>query len=113
MPNCGPRISSAFFLHVNRRAFLASRNGIREMVPAIEVRAVDTTAAGDAFNGGMARALMQGQGLLEAVRFGVAVAAVSVTRSGAQPSMPNAAEVAELLEKKTTEAKASLASNSS
>jgi ribokinase len=83
----------------SRGAFLASHTGIREMVPAIKVRAVDSTAAGDAFNGGMASALMQGLGLVGAVRFGVAVAAVSVTRAGAQPSMPNAADVAELLEK--------------
>lgn len=82
----------------SRGAFLATRSGIRAMVPAIDVRAVDSTAAGDAFNGGMASGLMQGMGLQEAVRFGVAVAAVSVTRPGAQPSMPSAAEVAELLE---------------
>lgn len=98
----------------SRGAFLASRSGIREMVPAIDVRAVDSTAAGDAFNGGMASALMQGLGLEDAVRFGVAVAAVSVTRAGAQPSMPNAAEVAELLEhRKAADAKAPLARTSS
>lgn len=79
-------------------AFLASRSGTRETVPAMDVRAVDSTAAGDAFNGGMASALMRGLGLQEAVRFGVAVAAVSVTRAGAQPSMPTAAEVAQLLQ---------------
>jgi ribokinase len=82
----------------SRGVLLATRGGVREMVPAFEVRAVDSTAAGDAFNGGMASALMQGQSLHDAVRFGVAVGAVSVTRPGAQPSMPTAAEVAELLD---------------
>jgi ribokinase len=85
-----------------RGAFLASSSGIREMVAAIEVRAVDSTAAGDAFNGGMASALMRGVALQDAVRFGVAVAAVSVTRPGAQPSMPTAAEVADLLDNRKT-----------
>jgi len=86
----------------SRGVFLATRDGVREMVPAFDVRAVDSTAAGDAFNGGMASALLQGFGLHDAVRFGVAVAAVSVTRAGAQPSMPSAAEVAELLENRRT-----------
>jgi ribokinase len=97
----------------SRGAFLASRSGIRKMFPAIDVRAVDSTAAGDAFNGGMASALMQGLTLEDAVGFAVAVAAVSVTRPGAQPSMPNAAEVAELLQKNRREVKAPLASSSS
>jgi ribokinase len=80
-------------------AYVAGANGLRKMVPAFKVRAVDTTAAGDAFNGGLSVALMQGKGLEEAVRFGAAVAAVSVTRTGAQPSMPTAREVNNLLKR--------------
>jgi ribokinase len=67
-------------------------------VPSFQVEAIDTTAAGDAFNGGFAFALTQG-GLdpLPAARFANAVAAVSVTKVGAQNAMPQLREVEELL----------------
>jgi len=55
---------------------------------AFPVRAVDTTAAGDAFNGAFAVALVEGRDLPSALRFGCAAAGISVTRMGAQPSMP-------------------------
>ena len=61
--------------------------------PAFSVQPVDTTAAGDAFNGGLAAALARGTALSEAVRYAQAVAALSVTRLGAQPSLPYAMEV--------------------
>jgi ribokinase len=57
-------------------------------VPAFAVDAVDTVAAGDAFNGGLAVALAEGQALAEAVRLASATAALSVTKAGAQPSLP-------------------------
>jgi ribokinase len=80
-----------------RGAFLASADGLRTMVPSFKVRVVDSTAAGDAFNGGLAVALMNGANVPEAVRFAAAVGAVSVTRAGAQPAMPTAREVNRLL----------------
>lgn len=58
---------------------------------------VETTGAGDAFNGGFAVALAEKKGLIEAVRFGCAVAGISVTRAGTAPSMPRRAEVDALL----------------
>ncbi|MBE7471986.1 MAG: ribokinase [Anaerolineae bacterium] len=61
-------------------------------VPAFEVQAVDTVAAGDAFNGGLATALVEGHDLPEAVRWGAAAGALSATKMGAQPSMPGRAE---------------------
>lgn len=61
--------------------------------PAFQVQAVDTTAAGDAFNGGFAAALAEGLSLQQAVDWGTAIAALSVTKAGAQPSMPHRAEV--------------------
>ena len=66
-------------------------------VPAYPVQAVDTVAAGDAFNGGLAVALAQGQELTAAVVDASAVAALSVTRPGAQSSLPTASEVAAFL----------------
>ena len=58
---------------------------------------VETTGAGDAFNGGFAAALARGVSPAEAVRFGCAVAGISVTRAGTAPSMPRLAEVEALL----------------
>jgi ribokinase len=67
-------------------------------IPAFSVAAVDTTAAGDAFNGGFAVALMRGLDVSRSAVFASAVAAISVTRPGAQPSMPTADEVSRFLE---------------
>lgn len=72
---------------------LATRAGLRADQPAFKVRAVDSTAAGDAFNGAFAAALMLGAEPAAAARFASAAAAVSVTRAGAQPSMATRAEV--------------------
>jgi len=71
---------------------VASREGI-ERVPGFDVRAVDTTGAGDVFNGALAVALSQGRPTREAVRFASAAAAISVTRLGAQPSIPTRDEI--------------------
>jgi ribokinase len=62
------------------------------LVPAFEVQAVDTVAAGDAFNGGLAAALVEGKPLSEALRWGAAAGALSATKMGAQSSMPTRAE---------------------
>lgn len=69
----------------------------RVTIPAHPVRAIDTVAAGDAFVGAFATGIAQGLGLEEAARLGNAAAAISVTRSGAQPSLPTRAEVDEFL----------------
>lgn len=67
-------------------------------VPAFDAGAVvETTGAGDAFNGGFAAALARGAAPLEAVRFGCATAAISVTRPGTAPAMPARAEIEALL----------------
>ncbi|GAB1540641.1 ribokinase [Scytonema sp. NUACC21] len=58
-------------------------------VPAFPVRTVDTTAAGDAFNGGLAAALHEGLSLRQAVVWGAAAGAIAATKSGAQPSLPD------------------------
>jgi ribokinase len=67
-------------------------------VPVFKVgKVVDTTGAGDAFNGGFAAALSKGVAPAEAARFGCAVAGISVTRPGTAPSMPHLSEVEALL----------------
>jgi ribokinase len=76
-----------------RGALVAQQCGTRELVPAFSVNAVDTTAAGDAFNSGFAVGLMRGMNAIESARFAASVAAISVTRPGAQPSMPTLEEV--------------------
>ncbi|MCB0211001.1 MAG: ribokinase [Anaerolineae bacterium] len=58
-----------------------------DFIPAFQVTAVDTVAAGDSFNGGLATALFEGLSLPEAIRWGAAAGALSATKSGAQPSM--------------------------
>jgi ribokinase len=78
-------------------AFLATASGTREMIPPFRVNAVDSTAAGDAFNAGFAVNLLSGAAPVQAARYAAAVAAVSVTRMGAQPSMPSAREVGKFL----------------
>ena len=66
-----------------------------QLVPSKEVQAVDTTAAGDAFNGALAFALAKGKPMMEAVRFANLAGALSATRMGAQPSMPTLEELQE------------------
>ena len=66
-------------------------------LPAFPVNAIDSTAAGDAFNGAFAVGLLEGMSPSESGRFASAVAAISVTRRGAQESMPTRAEVKEFV----------------
>lgn len=76
----------------SKGAFL-STGGQDWMVPAFRVHAVDTTGAGDAFNGGLIAALAEGMDLRQAAEFASAVAALSVQRVGAAPSMPTREEI--------------------
>ena len=75
-----------------RGAFVATKES-KQLVPGFKVKAVDTTAAGDVFNGALAVALSEGRSLLEAARFASAAGAISVTRLGAQPSAPMRKEI--------------------
>jgi len=79
-----------------RGAFVSS-GGMQELMPGIKSKAVDTTAAGDVFNGALAVGLAEQLGLRAAVQFANAAAAISVTRLGAQPSAPKRKEIAQRL----------------
>ena len=73
-------------------AYLLTEN-ISRVIPVVPVKAVDTTAAGDVFNGALAVAICEGKNLGEAVRFANTAAAISVTRMGAQSSAPYRKEI--------------------
>jgi ribokinase len=84
-----------------RGAFVCSAK-IKEHVGAFQAGpVVDTTGAGDAFNGGFAVGLSEGMSLIEATRFGCAVAGLSVTRPGTAPSMPSRAEADRLYQNRS------------
>ena len=68
-------------------------------VPALKVKAVETTGAGDAFNGGLATAIAEGMPMETALRFATCTAAISVTRLGSSQSMPSREEIIALMEK--------------
>lgn len=72
---------------------LLYEDGQAEIIPAHKVDAVDTTAAGDVYNGAMCAALAEGMPLIEALRFATKASAISVSRAGAQPSIPSREEV--------------------
>lgn len=74
---------------------LVLHNGIFTHVPTIVVQAVDTTAAGDVFNGALAVALSQGKAVTDAAAFACKAASISVTRLGAQASAPYRHEIAD------------------
>lgn len=72
------------------------------LLPPFSVAVVDTVAAGDAFNGGLAAALAEGKSLPEAGRWASAVAALAVTRTGAQAAMPTRKEVEQFLQDRSS-----------
>ncbi len=75
------------------RGVYINTEGRSEIVPAYRVKAIDTTGAGDAFNGGLLAALAEGKSLHDAARFANALAAISVQRMGTTPAMPTRAEI--------------------
>ena len=85
-------------LTLGAKGALVKNSEITEHVPAYYAGlTVETTGAGDAFNAGLAVGLSEGMDLVSAVRFGCAVAGISVTRPGTAPSMPRRLEVEELM----------------
>jgi ribokinase len=84
----------------SRGAYLATSlatSGMTQQLPAFSVKPKDATAAGDAFNGAFATGMMLQMGPIESARFACAAAAISVTRAGAQPSMPAMTDVEQFI----------------
>ena len=69
----------------------------RAIIPAYHVEAIDTTGAGDAFNGGLVAALAEGKNLWEAAAFANALAAIAVQRLGTTPAMPTREEIEQFI----------------
>ncbi len=85
-------------LTLGEKGAFVKNASLREFVPAFSIgKVVETTGAGDAFAGGFAVALAEGKSIVEATRYGCAVAGISVTRAGTAPSMPHRDEVDKLL----------------
>lgn len=90
----GPEV---VILKLGREGCLVARDGEIKIVPGHSVRAVDTTAAGDTFSGGLAAELSRGEDLAAAVRFANAAAALCVTKPGAISSIPTRQAVLDFL----------------
>jgi len=88
---------STVIITLGSRGVWASVKGEGRRVPGFKVKAVDTIAAGDTFNGALVTALLEGEQLDTAIRFAHAAAAIAVTRPGAQPSVPWRNEIDEFL----------------
>jgi ribokinase len=82
---------------LGKRGVLALANGEASMIAGRDVKAVDTTGAGDCFVGAVAAKLAGGAAIRDALAYANAAASISVQRMGAAPSMPTAAEVDEIL----------------
>jgi len=82
---------------MGRQGALMVTDATEHLYPAFPVEAVDTTAAGDAFNAGLAVGLARGLGEVEAIRYAAATGALCVTQRGAQPSMPTHEAVVALI----------------
>ncbi|MEE8886936.1 MAG: ribokinase [Eubacteriales bacterium] len=83
---------------MGEKGVFVSSDGREEMIDAFHVNAVDTTGAGDAFNGGLLAALSEGKDIWEASRFASALSALSVQKLGTTPSMPWREEVDNFLQ---------------
>ncbi|MDG3085765.1 ribokinase [Vibrio hannami] len=86
-------ISTVMITLGSKGVWLSLKAGEGKIIPGFKVEATDTTAAGDTFNGALVTGLLDGKSLEEAIIFAHAAAAISVTRFGAQTSIPNREEV--------------------
>lgn len=86
----------------SRGALVVERSGNAQRVPAFAVDVVDTTAAGDAFCGALAAALVRGEALFDAAQWASAAGALACTRTGAEPSIPHRTQIDALASRQGT-----------
>jgi ribokinase len=98
LSECGVK---AVIVTMGAKGLLAATGERAEFVPTVKVDAVDTTAAGDAFTGALAAGLAQGKALSDAALFANYAAALSVTKMGAQSSMPTRQDVERFMKKRS------------
>ncbi|MBQ4343835.1 MAG: bifunctional hydroxymethylpyrimidine kinase/phosphomethylpyrimidine kinase, partial [Erysipelotrichaceae bacterium] len=84
----------------DKGALLADASGMK-VIEGYSVQVIDTVAAGDSFNGALAKALVDGMSLEESIRLANAVGALTVTRHGAVPSLPTKEEVERFIQSRT------------
>lgn len=92
---------AAVLITLGARGVYVFGEGVSELSPAYEVEAVDSTAAGDVFNGALAVALAEAMPLARAVSFAAAAGALAATKLGAQPSAPTRAEIDALFQQRS------------
>jgi ribokinase len=84
---------AAAVVKLGGKGLAVAGEGIEKILPAFKVTPIDTVAAGDSFNGGLAHALEQGQGIEMALRYAAACGALSTTKKGASAAAPTRDEV--------------------
>jgi ribokinase len=94
----GPRLA---VVTLGEKGCYAAGEEFEGLIPAFQVKAVDTTAAGDVFCGALAVALAEKRPVLDGLRFAAAAAALSVMKLGAQPSAPRRSEIDVFLREQT------------
>ena len=107
--NDAPELASAILdlgvesviLKLGEQGCFYANGEIRYQVPGFSVQAVDTTAAGDTFNGALAVSLALGRPMRDALRFANAAAAISVTKMGAQASIPLGSDIEHFISRTT------------
>lgn len=104
--NCRKAAEKFFEMGVKNVVITLGKNGVyytngkeEYIVPAAKVTPIETTGAGDAFNGGFATAIGEGKDVKTALYFATCTSGISVTRRGSSPSMPYRHEILELMEK--------------
>jgi len=101
----GPHMPGTIIVTRGRHGSTLYQKGGNQTFPAFAVRAVDTTAAGDAFLAALAVAMAEGEEVEEAIRFASAAGALAVTLPGAQPSLPHREAVKRLMSTNAFESK--------
>lgn len=87
------RGAATAIVKLGARGLAVAADGVETIIPAFKVTAIDTVAAGDSFNGGLAHALEQGMAIAAAARYAAACGALSTTKKGASAAAPTKAEV--------------------